>query len=53
MFANCSIYRKAAYLDSQSFTDQQHYVRIMGYDKPMDFKLETESQETISKNKEK
>ena len=39
MFANCAIFGKTVFLDSKNFTDQRHFVRIMGYDKPMDFKL--------------
>ncbi|XP_014209091.1 transmembrane protein 70 homolog, mitochondrial [Copidosoma floridanum] len=40
MFSNCLIKGKPAFLDATHFTDQSHYVKIMGYDKPLDYQVE-------------
>lgn len=36
MFTSCAIKGKPVFLDAKFFTDQHHYKRIMGYDKPID-----------------
>ncbi|KAL7292144.1 hypothetical protein TKK_0014218 [Trichogramma kaykai] len=42
MFTNCCIKGKPMFMDSTSFSEenQKHYVRIMGYDQPLDLKLD-------------
>lgn len=30
---------KPLFMDPNQFTDTSHYAKMMGYDKPMDFKL--------------
>lgn len=39
MFANCIIKGTPLFLEQEFFHDPIHYIRIMGYDKPIDFKL--------------
>jgi len=40
MFSNLSIKGKPMFMDAKDFTDQSHYIRIMGYDKPLDLQVE-------------
>lgn len=42
MFTSCAIKRKPVFLDAKFFTDQSHYQRIMGYDKPVDLLVDDE-----------
>lgn len=53
MFTSFVVGDRDLFVDPALFDDPEHYVRIMGYDKPVDFKLElTEStNETNSKTK--
>ncbi|KAL6254276.1 hypothetical protein P5V15_014891 [Pogonomyrmex californicus] len=44
MFTNCVIKNIPLFLESNFFYDRSHYIRIMGYDKPMDFKLNNNNQ---------
>ncbi|XP_032687777.1 transmembrane protein 70 homolog, mitochondrial [Odontomachus brunneus] len=39
MFTNCIIKGTPLFLEQKFFYDPSHYIRIMGYDKPVDFKL--------------
>lgn len=39
MFTNCIIKGTPLFLEQNLFYDSSHYIRIMGYDKPVDFKL--------------
>ncbi|EFN85960.1 hypothetical protein EAI_07885 [Harpegnathos saltator] len=39
MFTNCIIKGIPLFLEQKFFHDHSHYIRIMGYDKPVDFKL--------------
>lgn len=39
MFTNCVIKNVPLFLEQKFFHDSSHYIRIMGYDKPVDFKL--------------
>jgi len=39
MFTNCIIKNVPLFLEQKFFYDSSHYIRIMGYDKPVDFKL--------------
>ncbi|XP_061401633.1 transmembrane protein 70 homolog, mitochondrial [Musca vetustissima] len=41
MFTSFVVDGKPLFVDPALFDDPEHYVRIMGYDKPIDFKLET------------
>lgn len=43
MFASMVIgpKKQAVFVDAASFTDTHHYARFMGYDKPLDFRLDT------------
>ncbi|XP_058801371.1 transmembrane protein 70 homolog, mitochondrial [Phymastichus coffea] len=36
MFTTCAIKGKPMFLDAEDFSEQKHYIRIMGYDKPLD-----------------
>ena len=38
------------FLDPQSFTDVQHYKRLLGYDQPINFADEDDSERTTSDN---
>ncbi|XP_003426743.1 transmembrane protein 70 homolog, mitochondrial [Nasonia vitripennis] len=51
MFTTCAIRGKPVFLDAKSFTDQSHYKRIMGYDKPVDLLVDKDvnSNENCSK----
>lgn len=40
MFTSFEVGKRALFVDPALFDDPEHYVRIMGYDKPVDFKLE-------------
>ncbi|GJQ76907.1 hypothetical protein Trydic_g15108 [Trypoxylus dichotomus] len=44
---------KAMFLDPKMFQDPSHYAKIMGYDKPMDFKLFSEEAEESRKDAKK
>lgn len=55
MFTNCIIKGKPLFLEQNFFHDSSHYIRIMGYDKPMDFKLNNNNNslsETVTMNTE-
>lgn len=39
MFTSCIIKGTPLFLEQKFFHDPNHYIRIMGYDKPVDFKL--------------
>ncbi|XP_036336801.1 transmembrane protein 70 homolog, mitochondrial [Rhagoletis pomonella] len=54
MFTSFLVHDKPLFVDPSLFEDPEHYVRIMGYDKPVDFKLElsesaAKSAETVKK----
>jgi transmembrane protein 70, mitochondrial len=40
MFTSFLLGKKSFFLDPKLFPDTDHYIKIMGYDKPIDFKLE-------------
>ncbi|XP_012214568.1 transmembrane protein 70 homolog, mitochondrial [Linepithema humile] len=54
MFTNCIIKGKPLFLEQSFFDDPSHYIRIMGYDKPIDFKLSNNNSlsETVTVNTE-
>lgn len=39
MFTSMRVKDVPLFVDSRMFQDPEHYIKIMGYDKPMDFKL--------------
>lgn len=45
MFTSVIINKIPLFLDLNQFEDPKHYAKIMGYDKPMDFKLFENSEE--------
>lgn len=55
MFASFVIKGNGLFVDPTLFPDPNHYVKMMGYDKPIDFKLDmTESEnkpEDVKKDK--
>ncbi len=52
MFMSFQIGKQGMFVDPTLFTDPEHYVKIMGYDKPIDFKLNL-SEKTNVKNEGK
>ncbi|KAH8375207.1 hypothetical protein KR200_006694 [Drosophila serrata] len=54
MFTSFLVGKRPLFIDPALFDDPEHYVRIMGYDKPIDFKLDlTPEADKTSKSKEK
>jgi len=53
MFTNCIIKNIPLFLEQKFFYDSSHYIRIMGYDKPVDFKLNNFNQTVIMDHKKK
>lgn len=53
MFTSFVIGKTPLFVDPTSFIDTDHYVKIMGYDKPIDFKLHSEesTEKLRTKNK--
>ncbi|XP_011879215.1 PREDICTED: transmembrane protein 70 homolog, mitochondrial [Vollenhovia emeryi] len=50
IFTNCSIKNMPFLLDKKFFHDNDHYIRVMGYDKPIDFKLNNDLNRKITIN---
>ncbi|XP_011172646.1 transmembrane protein 70 homolog, mitochondrial [Solenopsis invicta] len=48
MFTNCVIKNIPLFLEQSFFYDSSHYIRIMGYDKPVDFKLNNNPNQTVT-----
>ncbi|XP_012054676.1 PREDICTED: transmembrane protein 70 homolog, mitochondrial [Atta cephalotes] len=48
MFTNCIIKNIPLFLEQKFFYDPSHYIRIMGYDKPIDFKLHNDFNRTVT-----
>lgn len=46
MFTNCIIKGIPLFIEQNFFYDPSHYIRIMGYDKPIDFKLSNNNSNT-------
>lgn len=40
----------SVFVDAASFTDTHHYARFMGYDKPLDFRLDANENEQPTKS---
>ncbi|XP_017775131.1 PREDICTED: transmembrane protein 70 homolog, mitochondrial [Nicrophorus vespilloides] len=49
MFTTLFAKKKALFLEASAFDDPTHYAKIMGYDKPMDFKLYTAPPDEVTK----
>ncbi|XP_030380253.1 transmembrane protein 70 homolog, mitochondrial [Scaptodrosophila lebanonensis] len=49
MFTSFVVGKRALFVDPALFDDPEHYVRIMGYDKPVDFKLDLSADTTDDK----
>ncbi|XP_055371390.1 transmembrane protein 70 homolog, mitochondrial [Condylostylus longicornis] len=49
MFTSIQVGKTSLFLDPSQFTEPDHYVRIMGYDKPIDFKLEFKELDQLNK----
>lgn len=43
--------KQPVFVDAASFTDTHHYARFMGYDKPLDFRLDINEIEQSTKIK--
>lgn len=50
MFTTFQVGKQSLFVDPSLFTDPNHYVRLMGYDKPIDFKLAIKNS-TVEKDK--
>lgn len=48
MFTNCIIKNTPLFLEQNFFHDSNHYIRIMGFDKPVDFKLNNNLNRTVT-----
>ncbi|KAH8257438.1 hypothetical protein KR038_009792 [Drosophila bunnanda] len=54
MFTSFMVGKRPLFIDPALFDDPEHYVRIMGYDKPIDFKLDLSPEaDRTPKSKEK
>lgn len=40
MFTTFKVHNKALFVDVAQFTDTHHYAKMMGFDKPIDFKFD-------------
>lgn len=47
MFASVLIKKQPVFMDYKRFSNFDHYYNIMGFDKPLDFKLEDSDEETV------
>ncbi|CAG9816095.1 unnamed protein product [Phaedon cochleariae] len=50
MFTSFTANGKSLFLDPRLFEHPEHYAKIMGYDKPLDFKLYEDSESNVKKN---
>uniref|UniRef100_A0A182PEC0 Transmembrane protein 70 homolog, mitochondrial n=1 Tax=Anopheles epiroticus TaxID=199890 RepID=A0A182PEC0_9DIPT len=53
LFTTFLVKNKAFFVDPQLFPDPTHYIKIMGFDKPIDFKFEEARQSSSSEGKMK
>lgn len=49
MFTSFLVKKRPLFVDPALFDDPEHYVRIMGYDKPIDFKLNSNEESDQTK----
>ena len=47
MMTTCMVKGAPMFMDARAFTDINHYKRIMGFDKPMDFGIKTDDVKTV------
>lgn len=52
MFTSFLVKKRPLFVDPALFDDPEHYVRIMGYDKPIDFKLNHDYESEKEKKKQ-
>lgn len=52
MFTSFLVNKRPLFVDPALFDDPEHYVKIMGYDKPIDFKLDLTPNPEKSKTSE-
>ncbi|KAL7733763.1 hypothetical protein ACLKA6_011490 [Drosophila palustris] len=52
MFTSFVVNKRPLFVDPALFDDPEHYVRIMGYDKPIDFKLNLKDETEPTKKKQ-
>uniref|UniRef100_A0A034WT07 Transmembrane protein 70-like protein, mitochondrial n=2 Tax=Endopterygota TaxID=33392 RepID=A0A034WT07_BACDO len=50
MFTSFVVHNKPLFVDPALFDDPEHYARIMGYDKPVDYKLDLTKLDKANKN---
>uniref|UniRef100_A0A0K8UN75 Transmembrane protein 70, mitochondrial n=1 Tax=Bactrocera latifrons TaxID=174628 RepID=A0A0K8UN75_BACLA len=50
MFTSFVVHNKPLFVDPALFDDPEHYARIMGYDKPVDYKLDLTKLDKTNKN---
>ncbi|XP_011311576.1 transmembrane protein 70 homolog, mitochondrial isoform X2 [Fopius arisanus] len=53
MITTCYVNEVPVFFDFADFTDIDHYSRILGYDKPMDFQLESSNSQFVPSDKPK
>lgn len=52
MFTTFKVHDKALFVDVAQFTDPSHYVKMMGFDRPVDFKFDL-AQSKVEDSKQK
>ncbi|XP_023291617.2 transmembrane protein 70 homolog, mitochondrial [Lucilia cuprina] len=50
MFTSFNVGKRSLFVDPALFEDPEHYVKIMGYDKPIDFKLDLKETDNSAVN---
>lgn len=53
MFTTFMVGKKSLFVDPKLFPDPTHYIKIMGYDKPIDFKFEEARQSAAQEDDKK
>lgn len=51
MFTSFVVNGTPMFVDAKQFTDTDHYIKMMGYDKPLDLKLQIDEDGSRSKEK--
>lgn len=51
MFTTFNVGKHSLFIEPTLFPDTKHYVKIMGYDKPMDFKFEVTEKKATGQEK--
>lgn len=47
MFTTFKVRKQALFVDVSQFTDPSHYVKMMGFDRPIDFKFDQATKDSI------